>query len=288
MSAKIKMFICGIMSVVFILPLCSCKNEIKGLFVEDLSARQFYNGIQYDDLRLYFEGASDYSQGDIVAVNSDNTVAEVTVGKRQIAFSSEYILFSINALKVGKTELYFETADGKYKTDSVEIEVLQNLRTISFADASEIVFDEEDTHKNPKFTFNAGEMASGVEKMLEFVSENSTIAKIEYDKQSVFSHRCIITPVSRGETYVYIRSMDGAVVSEKLKVTVNKEIGVTITIPESSEQSAVGTSPITSEVYITPSGKKYHKSKSCAGKNAIPVSLEEARQTHQPCKSCAK
>lgn len=40
-------------------------------------------------------------------------------------------------------------------------------------------------------------------------------------------------------------------------------------------------------VYITPTGKRYHYLQSCAGKNATPVSLEEAQRRFTPCKKCA-
>ena len=41
-------------------------------------------------------------------------------------------------------------------------------------------------------------------------------------------------------------------------------------------------------VYITPTGKKYHYSSSCAGKNAIEKSLDNVRNSYGPCKKCAQ
>ena len=40
--------------------------------------------------------------------------------------------------------------------------------------------------------------------------------------------------------------------------------------------------------YDTPSGKKYHLSKECAGKNATEVSYDEIIKRKDPCKNCAK
>ncbi len=40
--------------------------------------------------------------------------------------------------------------------------------------------------------------------------------------------------------------------------------------------------------YDTPTGKKYHLSKECAGKNAIEVSYDEIVKVKEPCKTCAK
>lgn len=41
-------------------------------------------------------------------------------------------------------------------------------------------------------------------------------------------------------------------------------------------------------VYITPSGEKYHFSRSCAGKNAIETTLDAVQDMHEPCKKCVK
>ena len=42
-------------------------------------------------------------------------------------------------------------------------------------------------------------------------------------------------------------------------------------------------------VYITPSGKRYHLSAACAGKNKIPTTVKKATEKGKtPCQSCAK
>lgn len=40
-------------------------------------------------------------------------------------------------------------------------------------------------------------------------------------------------------------------------------------------------------VYVTPTGKRYHFSHDCAGKNGRAVSIEEAQKRYTPCKKCA-
>ena len=51
----------------------------------------------------------------------------------------------------------------------------------------------------------------------------------------------------------------------------------------------VESSEITGRIaYDTPTGKKYHLSKECAGKNAIEVSYDEIVKIKEPCKNCAK
>ncbi len=52
--------------------------------------------------------------------------------------------------------------------------------------------------------------------------------------------------------------------------------------PVETETEAVG------EVYVTPTGKKYHIDNKCAGVNAIPKSKAEVEGQYEPCKKCAK
>ncbi|MBQ7096600.1 MAG: sulfite exporter TauE/SafE family protein [Clostridia bacterium] len=52
--------------------------------------------------------------------------------------------------------------------------------------------------------------------------------------------------------------------------------------PMETETEAVG------EVYVTPTGKKYHLDNKCAGVNAIPKSKAEVEGKYEPCKKCAK
>ena len=80
---------------------------------------------------------------------------------------------------------------------------------------------------------------------------------------------------AKGKTYVKIASKNGKI-SDKIKVTVTKK-------SKPKKPIVRGTT-----VYITPTGKKYHYSRSCAGKNAIKTTLSQAKKYHDPCKKCAK
>lgn len=57
--------------------------------------------------------------------------------------------------------------------------------------------------------------------------------------------------------------------------------------PYKSDREVAQQQSVEGEVYITPTGKKYHLSKSCAGKNAIPKTMENVRNSYDPCKKCA-
>lgn len=54
-----------------------------------------------------------------------------------------------------------------------------------------------------------------------------------------------------------------------------------------SSSGSSSSKPHGSIVYITPTGSKYHYSKSCAGKNAIQKNLSEVKGSYDPCKKCA-
>ncbi len=54
----------------------------------------------------------------------------------------------------------------------------------------------------------------------------------------------------------------------------------------SYRHSSSGGVTYTGTVYVTPTGKRYHYSAACAGKNAIPTTLSEASARFTPCKKC--
>ena len=61
------------------------------------------------------------------------------------------------------------------------------------------------------------------------------------------------------------------------------------TTPSQPTEPTIPDEPTTGvTVYITPTGKKYHYKASCAGKNAIEKTLDQVKNTHTPCKTCAK
>lgn len=133
---------------------------------------------------------------------------------------------------------------------------------------------------------------------------------------------------SVGETYIYFTANDGETVSEKVKVVVLPKVTGTVTSEatdlsseptdtpyeedetqttekqtevqttahteyDSEESTAAKTTEKATEpqgdtVYIAPTGKRYHYSKTCAGKNATAVSKAEAQERGRtPCKKCA-
>ncbi len=74
--------------------------------------------------------------------------------------------------------------------------------------------------------------------------------------------------------------------STSLKLNESKDI--TSSAVQSSEVSITQEPETNSKtVYITPSGKRWHLSESCAGKNAMATTLEKAEEKSlTPCKKC--
>lgn len=76
--------------------------------------------------------------------------------------------------------------------------------------------------------------------------------------------------------------------SEKLKVIVESEAEQTYKATDSEDTSDDATIDNSRTVYITPTGKKYHYRKTCAGKNAIEKTLDTVKDSYGPCKKCAQ
>lgn len=140
---------------------------------------------------------------------------------------------------------------------------------------------------------------------IEFISENPSVATFTYDKTVLDD--CIyynVDAVNPGETYIYVQTKDKSITSEKLKVTVIQgETTTEATTKETTTKKETATKKaITTKkknkttksakkndktVYITPTGKRYHYSKSCAGKNAMKRNLSDVKGAYSPCKKCA-
>lgn len=190
-------------------------------------------------------------------------------------------------IKINKQEtLKFRItcSDDKINIETISGNIDIQVKSIKFSDTSNVEFYYSDYPDTNSFSVEISPEDKEVEysALLDFVSENPKVATIEYDKDSSISQKVIITPVSDGETYIYIQSKDGKVKSEKIKVIVDIEEETTATEhKETTTEKKSG-----KIVYITPSGEKYHYNKSCAGKNAMERDLDDVKGAYNPCKKC--
>lgn len=142
--------------------------------------------------------------------------------------------------------------------------------------------------------------------IFKFSDDSIASANVMFLSDSDFSVN--LTAYKPGTTTMYIQTIDGKIKSNEITIEV---LGTPIeettepetTQPETTEQET-STAPETTEtetqtkesttkdtsktVYITPSGSKYHYSQSCAGDNAIKTTLNQVKDTCEPCKKCAQ
>lgn len=142
--------------------------------------------------------------------------------------------------------------------------------------------------------------------IFKFSDDSVASANVMFLSDSDFSVN--LTAYKPGTTTMYIQTIDGKIKSNEITIEV---LGTPIeettepetTQPETTEQET-STAPETTEketqtkesttkdtsktVYITPSGSKYHYSQSCAGDNAIKTTLNQVKDTYEPCKKCAQ
>lgn len=131
-------------------------------------------------------------------------------------------------------------------------------------------------------------------------SDNPAVAAVvEKAFFDSFTLKFRIEAIGTGTAHIWFETADKSVKTPEIKIKVTKreteptktpetELSTTENITENvviqTEKEARTTDKT---VYITPTGKKYHFSKSCAGKNATPTSLEAAKRHYDPCKKCA-
>ncbi len=287
MKLTFKKAVCFILSLCMLLCLTACgegsSTGIYGLTIASLDGKEFFSGATYEDLKVEVDNTLEYETSDVNVVIADNSIIDITFEKKETLFSN-YISYNIVCKSTGTTTFYFETSDQVVKSEEVEITVSSNIKSLKFNDTSEITFYDWQYDETRSFEIDSNESVSEPQNVLEFISENPEVATIEYDEDAWISDRCIIKKVGVGETYVYIQTKDKTIKSEKIKIIIEEEE------PEEEIDSPVDDTPVDNSrtVYVTPYGKKYHYSKSCAGSNASETTEDSARGIYDPCKKCAQ
>ena len=119
------------------------------------------------------------------------------------------------------------------------------------------------------------------------VSTDPDVAYLSIDKDNVLGNRilaCEVVTLKPGIAELYIRTSNGDLVSERYIVNVYEsgESSVSPVITDVEDELEKG------NVFVTPTGNKYHLKRTCAGNTAYQITLEEAvNKGCLPCKSCA-
>lgn len=267
------------MCVFCVLGLSSCGEEksvtgIRAFGTADLTETKFYCGSITGNLSLKIKHRGNPEASDIKVVIGDESVIKVDFKVEKKNFFSTYINFEVTNLKEGKTDFHFETIDEIVKSQDFEIEVLKNVKGISFKNQADLTLFKGEVRHDNYFEIDSCDTVAIPEKIIECVSEDPQIATVEHD-ESYKPFCCKINCFRLGETYIYLRTKDGDVRSEKVKITVR--------MPNEDDVFDRG-----KVVYITPNGKKYHYDRACAGKNAIDSTENTAVLDYEPCRRCAR
>ncbi len=146
--------------------------------------------------------------------------------------------------------------------------------------------------------------------------EVAAVSESKYVVSNVMAFK--ISAFKKGTTYIWFETVDNRIKTKGIKVTVKakaareehpedkpiedepeemaeKQPVKSVDETENTVQTPTAKSVESDEknpqkpstVYVTPKGKKYHFSKSCAGKNAKQTDFDTAVKKYSPCKKCA-
>lgn len=159
-----------------------------------------------------------WNSADVKAVVADQSI--VRIDYMRDAADKNAIRFEIKGLKKGVTSFFFETTDGKVRSNVITVVVDSAYTEIKFQDSSDIVLRGIFDSAELSFLVLRGNYAISCPSDIRIVSENREVAEIVYTGTKDGVETCSIIPYSQGETYIYIQSADGEIKSEKVKVLV--------------------------------------------------------------------
>lgn len=211
------------------------------------------------------------SKDDIVINNSNSaivSVADITLTDTGIYTE---IKFKCNAVAAGTSIIKVTSADGKTTSNDVTFTVEQapKIKTISRFNSSYASDEVGDTRNVTIYMTPAGI------KKEDFNITNSDNSVVEISDVQVTDDgdKTVLTFTTRalkaGSTEIAVVSSDGKTESNAVSFTVREK-------------------DTSRTVYVTPYGKKYHFSSSCAGKNATATTLNNAKASGKgACGKCA-
>lgn len=242
----------------------------------DSDAMEFYIGDSDSDYVLV-SSHNDFDKSDITFISSDESIFTITSDNMY----SNKVYYKIEAVGAGSATVHAETSDGIIKSDDITVTVLDNkIVSIEFS-------------KNEAFNLEEGRTDSGYVKVkyegnlsaedITFVSSDESVAAISFSEKSLSNIYYKVNAIGEGTATIHAENKDGSVSSEKIVVNVKKAVTEKITVAKTEVKENSRT------VYKTPTGKKYYYSSVCAGDNAIPVSLDDAKNSGlTACKKCAQ
>ncbi len=123
-------------------------------------------------------------------------------------------------------------------------------------------------NKNGSFKLSWGKVAGATSYQIYMKQSNGTYKLIKTTSSTSFT----TAVAAKGKTYSY-----------KVRAVTSKNKNATSNYSNVVNAKNTATS---NTVYITPTGKKYHYSQACAGKNAMKTTMSKVKNTYSPCKKC--
>lgn len=119
-----------------------------------------------------------------------------------------------------------------------------NIKSLEFITNDDVTLKVGDMYSNKYVHVNVSDKNSFVSEDVVFVSENQDVATISFDKEisTVFLY-FNVQAVGPGDTYVYAKSADGSVTSDKIHIIVPEPIvAESIAIVDSAKELSLGES----------------------------------------------
>lgn len=223
-----------------------------------------------DELGVRVTGTKDWTLSNINVIVGDPSILQVDFEKS--IKSAMYISFRIRGMQTGSTTLSFETKDGRIKSNVMTVTVYQPFTSIEFADTSDVVLNGLTDEVELRFETKSGDEPVESPRNLKFVSEDPDVVSAVYAINADGENVCLVSPVSYGETYVYVQSFDGSIKSQRIKITVTVK-------DSSSDGNGSGDSTETPDFVLNVSTKKIHHPTCYTIKNMKPENRKEVNGT---------
>lgn len=218
-AVSLLLVICSLLSVG-----CSLSYfDITALDIIMPAQIDLFAGETTETIILRVTSAGDWDISDIRAVVADESIVRVQYAKD--ARERSAVRLEVKGLKEGITSFFFETTDGKVRSNIITVIVGPAYTSIKFYNSEDVVLHGINDNADVSFLVLRGNKPIECPDDLQIISENPEVAEIVYTGTVDGMETCAIVPISHGETYVYLQSSDGKIRTEKLKVLVIQNKG---------------------------------------------------------------
>lgn len=194
--------------------LSSCKTNLRNAFVSFAVLSLIFSGISLSGCATEAKTPIDMymSETSETMITTEGT-SEPTVETTETSIKATEFIHMTEST---------ETAETAVTTSTFEVE-----KGFTFIPEKDIELFENSEPYSGNVVVNGYDTSSFSASVVVFVSENTDVATIK--NNGVAFQTCVnflVTPVSAGETYIYAKTADGKVTSNRIKVTVSEFIEV--------------------------------------------------------------